>query len=184
MTITPEIYWNNTRDLLYSSPLPTTSGYTQQTQNIGEVSNKGYELTLNADLLRGKDYVLSANLTFGHNKMIVEKLNNTDDILWNQNSRWKSSYNDYCLRVGDEVGLIYGFIYDGLYSPSEFDFDPNQNFLAVPKEGTVVNNLAAGAAGAAVVAAGAEEPPEHATRLAAIAMDKMPAKIFLIVSVF
>ncbi len=141
LTITPEIYWNNTRDLLYSSPLPTTSGYTQQTQNIGEVSNKGYELTLNADLLRGKDYVLSANLTFGHNKMIVEKLNNTDDILWNQNSRWKSSYNDYCLRVGDEVGLIYGFIYDGLYSPSEFDFDPNQNFLAVPKEGTVVNNL-------------------------------------------
>ena len=141
LTLTPEIYWNNTRDLLYSSPLPTTSGYTQQTQNIGEVSNKGYELTLNADLLRGKDYVLSANLTFGHNKMVVEKLNNTDNILWNQNSRWKSSYNDYCLKVGDEVGLIYGFVYDGLYSPDEFDFDPNQNFLAVPKAGTVINNV-------------------------------------------
>ena len=141
LTLTPEVYWNNTRDLLYSSPLPTTSGYTQQTQNIGEVSNKGYELTLNADLLRGKDYVLSANLTFGHNKMVVEKLNNTDKVLWNQNGRWKSSYNDYCLRVGDEVGLIYGFVYDGLYSSDEFDFDPNQNFLAVPKPGTVINTV-------------------------------------------
>ena len=116
-------------------------GYTSQVQNIGEVSNKGYELTLSGDLIRGKDYVLTANLTFGHNKMVVEKLNNTDNILWNQNSRWKSSYNDYCLRVGDEVGLIYGFVYDGLYSPDEFTFDPNQNFLAIPKEGTVINTI-------------------------------------------
>lgn len=141
LTLTPEIYWNNTRDLLYKSPLPSLTGYSDQTQNIGEVSNKGYELTLNADLLRGKDYVLSANLTFGHNKMVVEKLNGTDRELWYQNSRWKSSYNDYCLKVGDEVGLIYGFVYDGLYSPDEFEFDPNQNFLAVPKNGTIINTL-------------------------------------------
>jgi TonB-linked SusC/RagA family outer membrane protein len=141
LTITPEIYWNKTRDLLYESPLATNLGYTSQVQNIGEVSNKGYELTLSGDLIRGKDYVLTANLTFGHNKMVVEKLNNTDNILWNQNSRWKSSYNDYCLRVGDEVGLIYGFVYDGLYSPDEFTFDPNQNFLAIPKEGTVINTI-------------------------------------------
>ncbi len=137
LTITPEIYWNNTRDLLYKSPLANNTGYTDQTQNIGEVSNKGWELTLNGDILRGKDYVLSANLTFGHNKMVVEKLNNTDVAIWQQNSRWKSSFNDYCLRVGDEVGLIYGFVYDGLYGFDEFDFDPNQNFLAVPKEGTI-----------------------------------------------
>ena len=42
-------------------------------------------------------------------------------------------YDNYCLRVGDQVGLIYGFVYDGLYSPDEFYFDPTQNFLAVPE---------------------------------------------------
>ena len=45
------------------------------------------------------------------------------------------------MRVGDQVGLIYGFVYDGLYSPDEFYFDPTQNFLAVPNEGTVINTI-------------------------------------------
>ena len=141
LTITPEFYWNTTKDLLYKSEIPTTTGYTTQMQNIGQVTNKGIELTISGDILRGKDYVLSATATLGFNKMKVDKLNDTDDVIWNQNSRWKSSYNDYCLKVGDQVGLIYGFIYDGLYSMDEFDFDPAQNLLAVPKEGTVINNV-------------------------------------------
>ena len=152
LTITPEFYWNTTSDLLYKSDVATTSGYASQMRNIGQVTNKGIELTINYDFLRGKDYVFSGNLTFGMNKMVVDKLNETDDVIWDQNDRWKSSYSDYCLKVGDQVGLIYGFVYDGLYSPDEFDFDPNQNFLAVPKaqvfdangklvSGTVINKV-------------------------------------------
>lgn len=141
ITITPEFYWNTTKDLLYMSDIPTTTGYSSQMQNIGQVTNKGFELSISGDILQGRDYVLSANLTFGFNKMKVDKLNDTDDVIWDNNNRWKSSYNDYCLRVGDQVGLIYGFVYDGLYGMDEFDFDPNQNFLAVPKEGTIINEV-------------------------------------------
>lgn len=141
LNITPEFYWNTTRDLLYTSDIPSTTGFTQQIQNIGQVTNRGFEFTVNGDILRGKDYVLSANFTLGFNKMVVDKLNNTDDVLWLQNDRWKSSYNDYCLKVGDEVGLIYGFVYDGLYSFDEFTFDPTQGNIAVPKENTVINEV-------------------------------------------
>ena len=141
LSITPEVYWNTTKNLLYMSDIPTTTGYTQQMQNIGQVTNKGFELSINGDILRGKDFLLSGNVTFGFNRMKVDKLNDTDDVIWDNNSRWKSSYNDYCLKVGDQVGLIYGFVYDGLYGFDEFTFDPNQNFLAVPKEGTIINNV-------------------------------------------
>ena len=141
LNITPEFYWNTTKDLLYKSDVPSTTGYTQQMQNIGQVTNRGFELSINGDILRGKDYVLSGNVTFGFNKMKVDKLNDTDNVIWDQNDRWKSSYNDYCLKVGDQVGLIYGFVYDGLYGFDEFNFDPNQNLLAVPKEGTIINNV-------------------------------------------
>ena len=141
LTITPEIYWNRTYDLLYDSPIPFTTGFETQTQNIGEVSNKGWELTVNGDILRGKDYVLSANFTLGHNKMIVEKLNGTVNILYNTSGQWSSSTGsttgDYQLKVGQELGQFWGFVYDGLYRFDEFEFDSNQNFLAVPKEGTV-----------------------------------------------
>ena len=141
LTITPEFYWNTTKDLLYESVIPSTMGFSKQMQNIGQVTNKGIELSISGDILRGKDYVLSANFTFGMNKMKIDKLNDTDDVLWILDDRWKPDYDNYCLRVGDQVGLIYGFVYDGLYSPDEFFFDPTQSFLAVPNEGTVINNI-------------------------------------------
>ncbi len=144
ITITPEIYWNTTRDLLYKSDVPSVIGYTTQMQNIGQVTNKGVELSISGDILRGKDYVLSANLTMGHNKMKIDKLNGTDDVVWDQNDRWKSSYNDYCLRVGDEVGLIYGFVYDGLYGFDEFDFNQLDNYRAIPWGSSAADNGSTG----------------------------------------
>ncbi len=132
LTITPEVYWNTTRDLLYKSDIPSATGYVSQMQNIGQVTSRGFELTVSGDLLRGSDYVFSANLTMGLNKKKIDRLNGTDDVIWDQNNRWKSSFNDYCLKVGEEVGLIYGFVYDGLYSMDEFYFDPTQNLQALP----------------------------------------------------
>ena len=140
ITITPEVYWNTTRDLLYDSYLDATLGYTSQQQNIGQVTNKGIEFSISGDILQGKDYVLSANINFGLNKKKIDKLNGTDDVLWYQNSSWKSSYNDYCLKVGDEVGLIYGFVYDGLYQFDEFYFDPLNNYQAVPWGSSAADN--------------------------------------------
>lgn len=133
LTITPELYFNTTRDLLYKSTIPSVTGFNTQMQNIGKVTNNGFELTVSGDILRGKDYVLSANLTFGHNKMTIKKLNSTDGVLFNTSNRWKSAEEaDYKLEVGGELGLFYGYVYDGLYSPDEFYFDPVQNYKAIP----------------------------------------------------
>ena len=134
LTITPEFYWNTTRDLLYKSYLPSVSGYTTQMQNIGKVINKGIELSVSGDILQGKDYVLSANLTFGMNKMKIDALNGTDNVVWEKNGRWSSAIGDgdYCLKVGDEVGLIYGWVYDGLYGLDEFYYNPTDGYRAVP----------------------------------------------------
>jgi len=140
VTITPEVYWNTTKDLLYSSDVLAVLGYTTQMKNIGQVTSKGVEFAITGDILRGKDYVLSANLNFGFNKKVVDKLNGVDDVVWDQNDRWKSAYNDYCIRVGDEVGLIYGFVYDGLYGFDEFYFDPQNNYQAVPWGSSAADN--------------------------------------------
>ena len=141
ITITPEFYWNTTRDLLYDANIDPTLGYGTQMQNIGKVINKGVELTLSGDILQGKDYVLSANLTMGHNKMKIDKLNGTDNVVYKNSSRWHSSTNDdYCLRVGEELGLIYGYVYDGLYGFDEFYFDPQNNFQALPWGSSAADN--------------------------------------------
>lgn len=140
LTVSPEFYWNTTKDLLYKSDLIPVSGYTSQMQNIGQVTSKGFELSVSGDILQGKDYVLSGNFSLGMNKKVIDKLNGTDNVVWDQNDRWKSAYNDYCLRVGDQVGLIYGFVYDGLYSMDEFYLDPLQEFKPMPWGSSATDN--------------------------------------------
>ena len=120
LTITPEVYWNTTRDLLYRCQIPTTTGYTYQWQNVGKVSNKGVELTIQGDILRGTDHVLSANFTMGMNKTKVEKINGTDAYI--PGKKWDSEDN-FRLVEGEEVGLIYGYVFDGLYGFDEFHRD-------------------------------------------------------------
>lgn len=130
LTITPELYWNTTRDLLYTSNVPTTSGFGTQTRNVGQVTNKGIELTFNYNIFNKKNFTLDANLTMGMNKSKVDKLNGDDTVLWanSNNSKWKSEQDNFCLRVGDEVGLIYGFVYDGIYGFDEFDRTTGYNY--------------------------------------------------------
>ena len=145
LTITPEFYWNTTRDLLYQSPIPGVSGYSKQMQNIGKVQNNGWELTVNGDILRGKDYVLSANFTLGHNKMTIKALNATDTRIFNYAGAWKSSdQNDYLLEVGGELGLMYGYVYDGLYTWDEFLYPTTQTYAANPKGKGLVNGILVG----------------------------------------
>ena len=145
LNITPEIYWNTTRDLLYRSPIASVSGYTRQMQNIGKVANNGWELTVNGDILRGKDYVLSANFTLGHNKMTIKALNATDTRIYNYAGAWKSAdENDYLLEVGGELGLMYGYVYDGLYTWDEFNYPTTATYAATPKSKGSVNGIHVG----------------------------------------
>lgn len=135
LTITPEIYWNTTKDLLYKSDIPITSGFSKQFQNIGQVTNKGFELTLNAQVIEQQDFFLNFDFTFGRARKIVDKLSDTDDVLWLTHNKWKSSDNDYCLKVGEEVGLIYGYVYDGIYTFDEFTLNNSHGWD--PKDGTL-----------------------------------------------
>ena len=142
VSITPEFYWNTTRDLLYKTGLNSTVGYSTQYQNIGQVTNKGIEFSISGDILQGKDYVLSANINFGWNRKIVDKLDGGADMKPFEGSvRWQSKdLYDYYLKVGDEVGLIYGFVYDGLYGFDEFYYDPLNNYYAMPWGSAAADN--------------------------------------------
>ena len=61
--------------------LPTTSGYTDVWQNVGETRNNGLELTLQTVIISSKDFNWTTNLTFNYNKNEIVKLfNGTQDI--------------------------------------------------------------------------------------------------------
>jgi hypothetical protein len=54
--------------------IPSSAGFTSYTDNMGEVSNKGYEVMLNLALLQGKDWNVNLAANGAHNKNKIVKI--------------------------------------------------------------------------------------------------------------
>jgi len=120
---TMDIYKNTAKDLLLSVAIPPTTGYTSQLQNIGSTSNRGVEFQINATPVQTKDFMWSSNFNISFNKNRVESLGGVNSLT--RNSGWQGSdgVDDYLVEVGRPAGLMYGFITDGFFKVSEFDYN-------------------------------------------------------------
>lgn len=68
-------YYNKyTTDQIYSVPLANSTGYTVQTMNIGEISNKGIELMVSIIPIQKNNFDWKLSTTFTRNVNKVEKL--------------------------------------------------------------------------------------------------------------
>lgn len=102
--VSPVYYNKTTKDLLTS--VPGISGSTPGLENIGEIQNKGWELTASWNDRIGKDwsYGISANLTTIDNK--VKSLVNKDYAIIAGPSRVSQDY---------PIGYFYGYQVEGVY---------------------------------------------------------------------
>jgi TonB-linked SusC/RagA family outer membrane protein len=110
--ITADYYNKQTKGLLQDRPLPPSSGFGSITENIGEVENKGVELNITTDNLKGS-FKWNTILNFSANRNKVLKLYNgqpIDDIGRGSNS----------VRVGEPVGIFYSYKWLGI-DPSTGD---------------------------------------------------------------
>ena len=116
-----EWYQKNTDDLLYTYEVPQPP-YLVGTMlaNVGEMSNKGVELTLNADIVRGDKFTWNANLTLGHNIQKIEKLSNPTyktDVIYSGSLHGLAGMSGQYSQViaeGYPVGTFWGFRNAGL----------------------------------------------------------------------
>ncbi|MBG6063380.1 TonB-linked SusC/RagA family outer membrane protein [Flavobacterium sp. CG_9.1] len=72
--LTLDYYDKNTSDLLYQVPLPGVIGVTSIWKNVGAVSNKGFEATLNVEIVENEDWKWSVDANIGVNKNKVTSL--------------------------------------------------------------------------------------------------------------
>ena len=115
-----ELYDNKTVDALMKVSL-TGVGYTDQWQNAASTSNKGIELSLNAEIIQTKNFNLSFSFNVSANKNKVLKLNNGAMSTFNEAwTSYSEASNSYVVSVGQPVGLIYGFESDGMYGADDF----------------------------------------------------------------
>ena len=63
-----ELYNRKTVDLILNQKIPTSTGFNQVVANIGEIENKGIELTLNTTNIRKTDFSWNTTFAFTKNK--------------------------------------------------------------------------------------------------------------------
>ncbi|WP_428232549.1 SusC/RagA family TonB-linked outer membrane protein [Flavobacterium sp.] len=119
INIVADYYDKRTKDLLLDVQIPGTSGYQTSLQNVGSVKNTGLELALNTVNLDGEfKWKTSFNITFNKNEVL--DLGGDYERPSGGGSNSKAIANTGILRVGEPVGLFYGYVTDGLFqTPAE-----------------------------------------------------------------
>ncbi|MBO0951314.1 SusC/RagA family TonB-linked outer membrane protein [Fibrella forsythiae] len=120
---TADYYQNTTKNLLVNLPIPSTSGYTTQIKNVGATSNRGLEFQLNGTVMRTNDFTWNASANISFNRNRIEDLGPV--LQQTTNSGWQGSdgADDYILKVGEPVGLMYGFVTDDFYKVDDFTYN-------------------------------------------------------------
>lgn len=76
-----DYYQRTTTKMLLDVPLSRTTGFNKLRQNIGELNNKGYEITLDAKILDGGDIDWSVGFNYAHNQVTLVDLATEDDYI-------------------------------------------------------------------------------------------------------
>lgn len=100
-----DYYTKNTDGLLFSVPLPGSSGATSINQNIGVLESKGVEILLNSDIVDNNGFTWNLSFNLARNVNEIAALPNDDaDIISGRNIN----------RVGEAVSSFYMPEYAGV----------------------------------------------------------------------
>ena len=107
-----DAYYKKTSDLLLVVPMGFASGVTSQLQNVGNVVNKGLELTINATLLQRKNLLWTVSANAAYNKNEISDMGTTNDVI-------QGSDKQQILRRGESLGSFYGLQFAGIVQKDE-----------------------------------------------------------------
>lgn len=138
LNITADFFIKNTKDLLLAQSLAHATGFESQMQNIGKIQNKGIELSLTSTNVQTKNFMWQTNFNISFIRNELKALANGVDAMYAR-SGFDSNFTayDYIAKVGESLGLIYGYEFDGIYQSSDFYVTPTGNYVL--KEG-ITNN--------------------------------------------
>ena len=139
ISLVADAYYKKTNDLLMEAVLPAYVGTAGQGSasapygNMGAISNKGFEFTLNTINISHPDFSWTSNLVFSLNKNKVEALNTEDGVI--DKTYQVSGTNTVVTRtrVGSSIGDFYGYNVIGRIRNANDIFDSEGNIkVALP----------------------------------------------------
>jgi TonB-linked SusC/RagA family outer membrane protein len=121
-----DMYSKHTTDLLRERILSLSSGYDRMWVNDGSIDNKGFELTLEADIIHNANWDLTSTLIFSNNQNEVVNLGDavSSGLQTDERTGMKYEFSGYTftqfrqnaniLAVGQPINVFYGYKTDGI----------------------------------------------------------------------
>jgi len=113
INVTIDAYIKNTTDMLVDMAVPITTGYSDTNVpriNAGKVRNKGWELTISSQNMKGA-FEWNTDFNIAYNKNEVKALNNGVPMYFETVNMSNSKVN----AEGQPIGSFYGFVTNGLF---------------------------------------------------------------------
>jgi len=98
-----DVYSRRTKDLLFQVQIPNITGFSVINSNVGEIGNKGVELTINSKNIATKDFSWNTTFNFSRNVNKVRALLGGGDLAASN------------LFIGSSIGAVYGYKTNGIY---------------------------------------------------------------------
>ncbi len=146
-----DYYYKDTKDLLMQSVgIPRTTGFSSLSwANVGEMTNQGWELNVNArDIIKKGKFSFGLGFNIAQNKNLIKEMDPT--VLASINQEWVATTRGALLnrvQLNNPLGSMYGFRYKGTFQYS-YDYLENyrkENNLNVAQyEAWINEQLAAG----------------------------------------
>jgi len=131
---TLELYYKKTSDLLWTYPVPQPP-YLVGTMlaNVGDLVNKGFELSLGYKAVRAKNWTLDANMSLAYNHQEITKLSNDQYQAVGlqagslHNVRGMSNTYSQVIKEGYPAGAFWGPHCTGISSDGKYMLDKDDN---------------------------------------------------------
>lgn len=118
VSVTTDVYYKRTNDLLLFVRLPYESGFATALTNIGEVENKGFEFAVNTiNIDRAIKWKSSFNISQNRNKVL--SFGEERERYIGQDYNLFKGQAVSVIRVGEPVGNFVGYINDGIIKNAE-----------------------------------------------------------------
>ena len=123
LKITAEIYQSNTSDLLLSAQIPVQTGYTSRFGNFGKTRNRGWELSVEGNIIAKSDYGWTATVNLSHNSQEVTDIGTNTYV--SAYDSYNPKYMMYGYKKGYPLNALWGFVYAGTWKSQE-EIDRNE----------------------------------------------------------
>ena len=111
LQLTVEYYYKRTRDLLQNVTIPSSSGFSNQLVNSGNVTNQGVEVTLSFDAIKKRAFKWNFSANFALNRNRISGLDGDQYAT----ALWSKADQVFLQRNGCPIGTLFGYVEDGFY---------------------------------------------------------------------